>query len=206
MNIHDLYKKIVALDQPVAEAKIDECGEPMGMGQGPMSSPPPAPPSLSVNLNAQGMDNIEQLMQLITKVNPDAAPKALSPMGGNEPSIEIEPMDKTAGGLPPLKMLQLDLDKEEPEHDQDGGDIDPEGEDEPEDEAFANTPDGVEGEPFTKDTEYMTKTLAGGMNREKGQYKHSYKAGDNPMAMPESDLRAMIKAELAQRLAEAKAR
>jgi len=52
----------------------------------------------------------------------------------------------------------------------------------------------------------MTKTLAGGMNREKGQYKHSYKAGDNPMAMPESDLRAMIKAELAQRLAEAKAR
>jgi hypothetical protein len=35
-------------------------------------------------------------------------------------------------------------------------------------------------------------------------HKHSYKQGDNPMAMKEGDLRAQIKAELAQRLAEAK--
>ena len=46
----------------------------------------------------------------------------------------------------------------------------------------------------------MTQQLSGGMNKPKQQFKHSYKAGDNPMAMPESDLRAIIKAELNEKL------
>jgi hypothetical protein len=75
--------------------------------------------------------------------------------------------------------------------------------DEEKDEAYGNAPTGAPG-PEVKDTDYMVNQLAGGMNRPKQQFKHSYRAGDNPMAMPESDLRAMIKAELAQRLAEAK--
>ena len=83
---------------------------------------------------------------------------------------------------------------------------DDEQEDEEEkDEAFANAPTGAPDVQY-KDAEYMTKDLAGGMNREKQQFKHSYRAGDNPMSMSESDLRAYIKAELAQRLEEAKTR
>jgi hypothetical protein len=44
------------------------------------------------------------------------------------------------------------------------------------------------------------------MNKPKAMVKHSYKQGDNPMAMPESkdELRAAIRAELLQRLSEAK--
>ena len=33
------------------------------------------------------------------------------------------------------------------------------------------------------DTNYMTKDLAGGLNKPKTMHKHSYKQGDNPMAM-----------------------
>jgi hypothetical protein len=91
--------------------------------------------------------------------------------------------------------------EEEPEGDDDSGQDD----DEEKEEAFGNAPTGAPG-PEVKDTDYMTNQLAGGMNKPKQQFKHSYRQGDNPMAMPESDLRAMIKAELAQRLAEAKAR
>jgi hypothetical protein len=97
----------------------------MGM-MGNQMPPPPAHPSMSVNLNAQGMDNIESLMKLMTKVNPDMI---------NQPmpkAIEIEPMGMPSltppgpsissigdlGNLDagPLKMLP-DLDKDEP-HDE----------------------------------------------------------------------------------------
>lgn len=41
-------------------------------------------------------------------------------------------------------------------------------------------------DPEYKDVDYMTKDLAGGLNRPKKMVKHSYKQGDNPMAMEES--------------------
>lgn len=41
-------------------------------------------------------------------------------------------------------------------------------------------------EPEYKDINYMTKDLAGGLNRPKKMFKHSYKQGDNPMSMEES--------------------
>lgn len=267
MNIHDLYKKIVALDQPVNEAKLDECpGDPM-MG-GMSSSTPIAPPSMSVNLNAQGMENIEDLLKLVTKVNPDmAAPHAAEPLtsephaaeiGGDEPEgpgmsmlappmsdiigsidrIEAEPendgkdidgVDLTGGHAEPDAdnmggPSDHDADNEphaEPDADNMGGPSDhdadnageeeggeeeggeEEGDDEQE-EAYGNSPNGVEGDPFTQDTNFMTNTLAGGMNKPHYQAKHSYRTSDNPMAMPEGDLRAQIRAELAQRLEEAK--
>ena len=40
--------------------------------------------------------------------------------------------------------------------------------------------------PEYKDVDYMTKDLAGGLNKPKKMVKHSYKQGDNPMAMEES--------------------
>ena len=104
------------LDRPATEA----CGDsPMTMSMTSMDDKPDAPPpSMSVNLNAQGMDNIEELMKLMTKVNPDMINQP-TPMS----SISIEPMDKPMGGLPPLKMLPP-MDSEphsEPDADNMGG-------------------------------------------------------------------------------------
>ena len=233
MNFQQLLSKMQELDQPVPEAQtneatIEECGDmpPAPMGMEHKDTPPP---SMSVNLNAQGLDDIAELMKLMTKVNPDMINQ---PSPVSAPSIEIEPMDKPAGLPPlgglgnldsgPLKMLpDLDSDddmsggeKDMPikgldqdndgDHDMDDHDMEKKGE-EKEDEAFGNSAPGDQGSEY-KDTDYMVNKLAGGMNKPKQMVKHSYKQGDNPMAMPESkdELRASIRAELLQRLAEAK--
>lgn len=231
MNFNDLMAKMRELDQPVPEtiqapvsdAPVEACGD---MPPAPMdmdSKPDTPPPSMSVNINAQGMDDIGELMKLLTKVNPDMINQKDAPAApmSMEPSIT-----SIAPSLPPLKMLP-DLDKEEPgekgpkekeEASQDSDEDDDimthlnkelkpfddqQAKDKEEkDEAFGNSVD--DSEPETKDVDYMVNKLAGGMNRPKGQYKHSYRAGDNPMAMPEGDIRAAIRAELLQRLAEAK--
>lgn len=125
MDFQQLLAKMQQLDQPVGE----ECGmPPPSMGaQPPMDQPPPAHPSMSVNLNAQGMDNIESLLKLMTKVNPDMINQP-APMAPPMPSISPEPsimsIKPPAPGIGslgnldvgPLKMLP-DLDKDEPEGD-----------------------------------------------------------------------------------------
>jgi hypothetical protein len=130
MDFNQLMARMRELDAPVQAAPqsaVQECGDPMGMPS-PMPSsmntqPPPAHPSMTVNLNAQGMDSIESLLKLMTKVNPDMINQpmpAMPPMPGlsSEPSmISIKPE------LPPLKMLP-DFDKEphsEPDADNMGG-------------------------------------------------------------------------------------
>ena len=215
MNFQELLSKMVELDQPVPEA-VETPAEEIAVEETPvldtavveepvveepvtecppeMGAPAPAehtnPPTMSVNLNAQGLDEIGELMKLIAKVNPD--------MEEPKPTATITSLAAPANDrpeLPPLKMLP-DLDAEQ-------GPEDNKEEPEEKEEAFGNSEQGDAG-PDVKDTEYMINKLAGGMNRPKGQFKHSYKAGDNPMAMPEGDLRAAIRAELLQRLAEAK--
>ena len=233
------------LDQPALEA----CGDPMGMPPAP-STPPPTPPSMSVNLNAQGMDNIESLLKLMTKVNPDMINQpSPMPMPAPMPSItSIKPE------LPPLKMLP-DFDKEEPpemkfggpsdidapdmdmdgpdmdsdkdddkgpqpgglgssldrdgdgDHDMDDHDMekdsddgDDDSDDEKKKEAWANEPD-----ERVRSVDYMNNQLAGGMNKPKDTFP-KVADGDNPMQKVKEggDLRAQIRAELLQRLAEAK--
>jgi hypothetical protein len=240
MDFQQLLAKMQELDRPATESIVDtpvtECPPAMGpMGGMDMGKPDTPPPSMSLNLNAQGLDNIEELMKLIKAVNP-GMDKPEGPIGGMMPSIEIEPMDKPAGLPPlgglgnldsgPLKMLpDFDADNDnEPGGELDGadvmskaqGDLDNDGDhdmddhdmekddgeetdDSKEKESFANEPDTE-----IKSVDYMNNQLAGGMNRPKGQHKHSYQAGDNPMAMEGEDLRAWIKNELTQRLAEAK--
>jgi len=150
-------------------------------------------PTVSINLNAQGIDDIAELMKLMTKVNPDMInqpekPAAITPLA-------LPSNDRPE--LPPLKMLP-DYDAEQgPEDNKDDSEEEKEKE-----EAFGNSLN--DSEPEVKDTDYMVNKLAGGMNKPKQMVKHSYKQGDNPMAMPEGDLRAAIRAELLQRLAEAK--
>jgi len=136
MDFNQLMARMRELDQPaqaqVQEATpVGECGDPM-MGQSSMGMmgnqmpPPPAHPSMSVNLNAQGMDNIESLMKLMTKVNPDMInqpmPKAIEIEPIGMPSLTPPgPSISSIGDLGnldagPLKMLP-DLDKDKP-HDE----------------------------------------------------------------------------------------
>jgi hypothetical protein len=120
MNFQELLAKMQELDRPATEACGDSpmpMGMPMGMPSMP-EKPDTPPPTMSINLNAQGLDNIEELMKLVKSVNPDMD-KPASPIS----SISIEPMDKPMGGLPPLKMLPP-MDSEphdEPDADNMGG-------------------------------------------------------------------------------------
>ena len=73
MNFNELMQRMRELDAPaVPTAAVEACGDPMGMPPPSIPNKPDTPPpSMSVNLNAQGMDNIAELMKLMTKVNPD---------------------------------------------------------------------------------------------------------------------------------------
>ena len=251
MDFNSLMAKMRELDQPTAP--VEECGmEPMNnMAPSMNDQPPPAHPSMSVNLNAQGMDNIESLLKLMTKVNPDMINQKEPAMAPLTPMPSLLPPGPSIGGIGdlgdldkgPLKMLpNLDKDSHpEPDADNMGGpsDMDADNMGGPEkvisidldndadehegpDHEKGETPEFEKGEDEEekeeegfqdattrpgeeyKDIDYMNDKLAGGMNEPKKMVKHSYKQGDNPMAMPEGDLRASIRAELHKRLAEAR--
>ena len=230
MNFQELLAKMQELDRPATEA----CGDSpmpmsMPMGMPPMPEKPDTPPpTMSINLDAQGLDNIEELMKLVKSVNPDMD-KPESPIS----SISIEPMDKPMGGLSPLKMLP-DMDSEphdEPDADNmppmgdldrdDGddvtkamGDIDSDGdhdmddhdaEKKEKDEAFGNSLNGSEPEYAGMDAAMPD---GNDLNKPKKSFSGKPYRGDNPMAAgayeSKEQLRAGIRAELMQRLAEAK--
>ncbi len=238
MNFNELLAKMQEFDKPaatapVAEEPVEGCGMP-----GPMSSPPSQPdtppPSMSINLNAQGLDNIEDLMKLIKAVNPEMDKPPMPPM----PSIEIEPMDGPTDmpppmGMSPLKLGNLDsgplkmlpdmdadnddmpggekdkgsqpgglgasLDRDsDGDHDMDDHDLEKKNKDK--EEAFGNSLN--DSEPNTMD---IDAAIPDGNDLHK--QKKSFRAtagGDNPMNTESTDLRAQIRAELLQRLAEAK--
>ena len=229
MNFQELLAKMQELDRPATEA----CGDspmPMGMPMGmpPMPEKPDTPPpTMSINLNAQGLDNIEELMKLVKSVNPDMD-KPASPIS----AISIEPMDKpmggAMGGLPPLKMLpdmdsdyddSGDLDAHEKDHagekpliktldqdddgDHDMDDHDAEKKDK--DEAFGNSVGDSEPE-YNTIADVMNK--GDDLNRPKKSFSGKPYRGDNPMAAgayeSKEQLRASIREELLHRLAEAK--
>jgi hypothetical protein len=264
MDFNQLMQKMRDLDQPVGEAAVQECGDMMG-GMPPMSppmgsqtQPPPAHPSMSLNLNAQGLDNIESLMKLMTRVNPDminqkepltAMPHAAQIDGGDAMSMLTPPGPSISGigdlgdlDKGPLKMLpdldgdnddmpggeqdadsgpSIDIDMDSDDVNKAHGDLDddgdhdmddhemekPEGDEEGEDDSEEKE-EGYENEPGEeyKSADYMNNQLAGGMNGPKGTYP-KVAGGDNPMQRQRNesgDLRAQIRAELLQRLSEAK--
>jgi len=76
MDFNSLMAKMRELDQPTTQSMpaTEACGDapmPMSMPPSMNDQAPPSHPSMSVNLNAQGMDNIESLLKLMNKVNPD---------------------------------------------------------------------------------------------------------------------------------------
>jgi hypothetical protein len=242
MNFNELMQRMRELDQPTTEAIVDtpveECGDmppsPMGMSSPMgMEHKDTPPPSMSVNLNAQGLDDIAELMKLMTKVNPDMINQ---PDAGPAPTIEIEPMDKPMGGLPPmggmgnldsgpLKMLpDLDADNDEMpggeidipvkgldqdhdgDHDMDDHDMEKEEEPEEEpEEAFGNSLNSSEPEYAGMDAAVPN---GNDLNKPKQSFSGKAYRGDNPMAAgayeSKEQLRASIREELLQRLAEAK--
>jgi hypothetical protein len=253
MDFQQLLAKMVQLDQPVGETVVPECGDPMGMTP-PMSSnmgkPDTPPPSMSLNLNAQGMDNIESLMKLMTKVNPDMInqpEKSMDPVAMLTPPGPSISSIGDLGNLDagPLKMLpNLDKDEPHPEPDADNmggpsdndadnmppkgdldrddgddvtkamGDIDGDGDHDMDDhkaekdkeEAFGNSVPGSDG----VDYKGIDASVHDGddLNKSKKSFSGKPYRGDNPMAAGAYEskdvLRANIRAELLQRLAEAK--
>ena len=134
MNFNELMQRMRELDAPAAPlAAVEACGDPMGMPPPSIpSKPDEPPPSMSVNLNAQGMDNIAELMKLMTKVNPDMinqpAPMSMPPIGAEPSIMSIKPPMPGIGDLGnldagPLKMLP-DLDKDEPHDEPDADNMD----------------------------------------------------------------------------------
>jgi hypothetical protein len=236
MDFNQLMMKMRELDQPTTEGG---CGMDAPMAPPPLSAVPPKPetppPSMSVNINAQGMENIEDMMKLFQKVNPDMSPapmptmSIMPPIGMDKPMgpPDIKPINKLLpdfdadnddmpggemdsdydkdGKLDPHekdhadeKPLLKTLDKDDDgDHDMDDHDL----EKKSKDEEYANEPD-----TDIKDVDYMNNKLAGGMNRPKDTFP-KVADGDNPMQKKKfesGDLRAQIRAELLQRLAEAK--
>lgn len=181
MNFQDLLARMSELDKPVAETPVieepavtDECGD---MPPAPMGMPKPdaPPPSMSVNLNAQGLDNIEELLALIKAVKGDEKPMPPMPM----PTI--------------MKLPDFDADNDEKV----GGEMDMDREKE---EALANSPEGSPDEPEIKGLDAAVPD-GDDLNKPKSMYKRS-QPGDNAMAA--EDLRASIREELLRRLEEAK--
>lgn len=238
MNFTELLAKMQEFDKPVATAPVVEeplegCGMP-----GPMSSPPPSqpdtpPPSMSINLNAQGLDNIEELMKLIKSVNPDMDKPDMPPMG----AISIDPMDKppaTSMSISPLKLGNLDsgplkmlpdMDAgnddmpggEKDKGDQPGGlgsslDRDGDGDHDMKDHDLEKKSKDKEeafgnsmgdSEPNTMDIDAAIPN-GNDLHKAKKSYSDKPYRGDNPMAVEGQDLRSQIKAELLRRLEEAK--
>jgi hypothetical protein len=131
MDFHALLARMNEIEGRQS-TPVEGCGMTSPMSTPPMPQKPETPPpSMSVNLNAQGMDNIEQMMKLFQKVNPDMMPKEPMPTMAPPPSImSIKP------SLPPLKMLpDLDADND----DKVGGEMD------------------IEVEPMGKDQDPMMK-------------------------------------------------
>lgn len=216
MNFNELLSKMRQLENadpvPSKDTSVDECGHDM---MPPMSPPAPTtqPPNLNISLNAQGMDDITAIMQLIAKVNPDVQGP---PMDTNmhlitkiNPDVQHSPDKLSVPPLkpapditsikpsePPKKMLP-DLDKSEP--------LDKINLNKDDKKEWANTPDGTNPDSEVKD---ISAAVPNGndLNREKTMYKHSYKQGDNPMSMTAENLRQFIRADLQRRLNESKSK
>ena len=223
MDFNQLMAKMRDLDQPATTTTAEQCGmPPPGMStMGSMDKPDTPPPSMSVNLNAQGLDNIEDMMKLFQRVNPDMMPiekPAMPPMPslGMPPSImSIKPE------LPPLKMLpDMDADNDEMpggekdmnqpgdlgasldrdddgDHDMDDHDMEKKKDKE---EAFGNSVG--DSEPETMDIDSVVPD-GNDLHKKKNMFKAAA-GGDNPMAAESTDLRSQIRAELLRRLEEAK--
>lgn len=226
----DFYKLLSKLDQiEKSSTKMEtytknencmqgECGGNMPPVPPIPTQPPIQPPSMNVNLNAQGMDDIEQMMQLFQKVNPDMVPKSsvASPISDKSPpttnvtALKMLPLDMDMDELPGKSMkphTHLDSD-DEMGSDDEPYDIDADEEEENHESTdFSSSTTNPDERYYSSD--YMNNKLAGGMNSPKDTYPR-VAGGDNPMQrVREAEdaaemFKQRVREELKQRLAEAK--
>ena len=167
-DVNDM-KSILESIQQVTEAPL-----PVPTASMPPATMPPKddgdPVSVNVSMNARGTDHVKDLLDLMKAAGLGDAEQATDKM--------ISPR---------MDMERLSAMMDEP-----GEEIEP-----TEDEVDAE--EGYDNEPEEeyRDTQYMTKDLSGGINREKNQYKAAQR-GDNAMAVES------IKGRLLQALAEKK--
>lgn len=193
--------------------KVKEDGTVEACGVPNMPTGNETPPSMSLNLNAQGMDDIADMLKLVAKVNPDMDKPNLPPLPsmGDMPSVaSIKP------AMPPLKMLP-DL-SDEPHNEPDGDEVpqikgldqDGDGDHDMKDhgmekkdkeEAYGNSLGDSEPEIMG-----FKAAIPDGddLNKPKKSYSDKPYRGDNPMSTESTDLRAQIRADLQRRLNEAK--
>src|SRR5210317_708435 len=113
MNFRDLYQKIRELDTKTDEA----CGDPhMDAPMPTMEKPETPEPTMNVSMNAQGMDNIEGIMKLFQKVNPDMSV-------GDKPDMPVNPMSGIDAPMIKLPIEKDGVDNEEPDMDGDNDDM-----------------------------------------------------------------------------------
>lgn len=105
LDFNKLFGRIRDIDQgktPVTESSMVECG----MMPQPMNNIPTAPPvSMSVNLNAQGIDQIKSLLDLMHKAE---SPLAAGPIGS--PSMPQAPMPTMSSPVS-MNMPAISLDE-----------------------------------------------------------------------------------------------
>jgi hypothetical protein len=188
----NLIQRMTDIENATKKPLMEDCG--MGM------TPPVnqgTPVSINVSLNASGKEHVQDLMNMMKNAGlggAQAVTPAMMPM-----RMDMEKFRDTVDGpneidLSPEQdddeiIQTLDRD-DDGDHDMDDHDI----EKKSKDESYANEPDEAYG-----DTQYMTKDLSGGINREKKMFKPAAK-GDNPMAVEN------IKEKLYALLAEKKAK
>lgn len=160
--------------------QIDEAPMPAIPGAPQMPEPKP---SISVNMNAQGAEGIEDLLKVLSKIESgdDEGADTMLPPGHDADHQVVKTLDKDG-----------DLDHDMDDH---------------KEEAYANEPDEE-----IEDIDYLVNKLAGGMNRPKGTHT-KVSSADNPLQKvsagesvetEKTDLRSQIRAELAQKLSEMK--
>jgi hypothetical protein len=205
MDFNQLMARMRELDSPTESQAVEGgCATmPSAMPSAMPTSPKPEtpPPSMTVNLNAQGMSDIESMMKLFQKVNPDMMPNDPAPMPSMMAPPSIMSISPDAGPKPMNKMLpDLSDEPEGPTPDAMKQDSDMDDEEDKQEDSYANEPDERE--------HGIDKVVFGGndLHKQKKTYP-KVAGGDNPMQKTESgDLRAQIRAELLQRLAEAKSK
>jgi hypothetical protein len=153
------------------ESVVAECGMAGSM------TPPPAPPSMSINLSAQGLGQIQELLGLMKNAGLEKAAVV---------SQDMMPVRQD------MERLRSIVDGPEMEADAAYSDVITD--DEETEESFANEPD----EEY-QDHEYMIHDLSGGINKPKRMYPAAQR-GDNAMAVEN------IKTRLQKALAEKKSK
>ena len=176
MNMKDMIQRMTEIEDTKKDQlneSIIECGD---MPPAPMEMDRGNPVSINVSMNASGKDHVEDLLNMMKKAG----------LGGAE---EVKPtgmpmrhdMEKFRGMVdgPGMDMDDIDMSlmKDKPKMLPKPGDKPAIAMDSEEIEEYDNEP-----EEDYKDTEYMTKDLSGGINREKKAYKAAQR-GDNAMAV-----------------------